>query len=146
MLQSSDFPKLPRPKHPRWWLMMSITSGLELQSSGSCSGHLTRWGEPANVTEALENFSWKCESKFNLLGGGVGAWLGNKKNPTPKPEMPHVHFFDVWKTEMDHLSINSQKTNLWGRWCQSRGCCRGSVGKPICQYCSCYFSNAFTNW
>lgn len=28
------------------------------------------------------------------------------------------------------LSINSQKTNLWGRWLQSTGFCRESVGQP----------------
>lgn len=41
--------------------------------------------------------------------------------------------------------INSPKTNLWGRWLQSRAFCKESVGEPICQYCSYYFSNAFTN-
>lgn len=48
-------------------------------------------------------FSWKYASKFNLRGGG------NQKTPTPTPEIPHAHFFEVWKTEIDHYPSTPQR-------------------------------------
>lgn len=128
-------------QHSRRWLWMSIARGLERQRSGSSSGHGRPSVKMPNVTEVLEKWVAPIEksifsrkSKFHLLEHHPQTW-----------NTPYPLFWDLegWNGS---LSINSLKTNLWGRWCQSRGFCRGSVGEPICQYCSCCFSSAFTNW
>ena len=43
-------------------------------------------------------FSWKYEPRLSLLGGN-----------TPKPEIPHAHFFDIWENEADHYPSTPQR-------------------------------------
>lgn len=158
MLWSPDLPKLRWPYTPstgcgralrvgwasecwkRLWMSNTLSKNPKCYWSSRERIELCWWlslSFPESVSQSLIYWGW-------VGGWGTGTWHPKKPHPkTWNTPFPLFWGLEEWNGS---LSINSPKTNLWGRWCQSRGFCRGSVGEPICQYCSCCFSNAFTNW